>query len=158
MLGDSSASAVARAFLVADAFLAGVFFAVLFLAVAFFAVAFFLAGAFLAADFFLRVDGPAARRSARSSEAAVHVDRLHHVPLAQAGVGGAVRHVGTEAAFLHHDGQICRGVGTEFAQGRGGGPTSPLLGLREERAASSSVTVSNCSSLVRLRVSVPRLR
>src|ERR1019366_9399744 len=47
-------------------FLAGAFFAALFLAVAFLAVAFF-AGAFLAA--FFRVDGPAARRSANSSEA-----------------------------------------------------------------------------------------
>ena len=53
------------AFLVAPAFLAAAFF----LVGAFFAEAFFLAGAFFVDAFFLRVDGPAARRSARSSDA-----------------------------------------------------------------------------------------
>ncbi len=64
-----AAALLAGAF-VAAAFLAGAFVAAVFLA-AFLAGAFlagaFLAGAFLAAAFF-RVDGPAARRSARSSE------------------------------------------------------------------------------------------
>ena len=50
------------------------------------------------AAFFLRVEGPAARRSASSSDGPLDGDRLHVVALAQRGVGGAVGHVGPEAA------------------------------------------------------------
>ena len=64
---------------------------------------------------------------------ALHVDRLHHVALAQAGVGGAVGHVGAEAAVLDDDGQVGGRVGAQLAQRRGRGPAPALLGLREQR-------------------------
>ena len=55
------------------------------------------------------------------------------VALAQAGVGGAVGHVGAEATLLHHHGQVGGRVGAELAQRRRRRPAPALLGLREQR-------------------------
>ena len=77
---------------------------------------------FAGAAFFLRVEGPAARRSARSSDGPAHLDRLDRVALAQAGVRGAVGDVGAEASVLHHDGQV---GGRDRCRARAAAPRPP---------------------------------
>ena len=83
------------------------------------------------AFFFLR--GPGGPALGQQLGGPVHVDGLDRVALAQAGVGGAVGHVGAEAALLHDDGQVGGRVGAELAQRRCRRPAPALLGLGEER-------------------------